>query len=147
MIIDHISNAKTYFPTVKNLDHALDFISGKAELPLGRYEFDGGFILSVEGDSVGIDTKDFESHQDYADVMWILNGTETINYFPTQLLDTVKEYEKVSDCSIHKGDVRSIVVTIPEGFFYVMLPGEGHKPCVHLDKQAHYRKYILKCRQ
>lgn len=147
MIIDQICNARSYVGTVKNLEHALDFLEKKEELPLGRYEFDGGFVLSVEGNSVDISKKDFEAHRDYADVMWILRGKETASYCPIALLDTVKDYDKASDCSTHTGVQKDLIFTIPEGFFYVMLPGEGHKPCIHLEQESSFRKYILKCKQ
>lgn len=147
MIVDKISNAVHYLPLVKNLDNALHFLQANPLLAAGRHEFEGGFVLVTEGTSLPIAEKEFEAHRNYADVMFVLGGSETVSYCPTEVLDTVKEYDAKADCSMHTGMGKDIIVTVPEGYFYIVMPGEGHKPCVHVNEPVFYQKYIIKCKQ
>lgn len=147
MIIDKIANLGIYTSVVKNLDHALAFMNEHPSLPMGKHPFDGGFIIVSEGTSLHISEKDFEAHRKYADVMVILEHDETVSYAPISGLSVVKAYDSEADCGMYSGDSRDITVTVPAGFFYAVMPDEGHKPAVHIDSPKPFRKYIVKCSQ
>lgn len=147
MIVDRITNAANYTGVVKNLDAALSFIGGNYDLPFGRHEFEGGAVIATEGASVHISKKDFEAHQQFADVMFILEHDETVSYRQVEELAVTKPYDSTADCAMYGGEGMDITVTVPKGYFYVMMPGEGHKPSVHLDTEKPFKKYIIKCRQ
>lgn len=148
MIIDSIENLGSYTSVVKNLDAALRFIDGNYDLPLGKQTFEGGAVMSVEGVSLHISQKDFEAHRSFADVMIVLDHEETVSYRRVDELAVKKEYDAEVDCAMYSGkEGDDIIVTVPKGYFYVMLPGEGHKPCVHTDAEKPFRKYIVKCKQ
>ncbi|WP_312641500.1 YhcH/YjgK/YiaL family protein [Hydrogenoanaerobacterium sp.] len=147
MIMDQISNANRYTSSVKNLANALRYLEGKGKLSEGRYEFDGGFLLAVSGETTPLESKDFEAHHEYADVMFVLEGGEEVSFCAVSELETVQEYNETEDCSFHRGSGKGCIVAVPAGMFYVMLPGEGHKPCIHTGQTGRYFKYIIKCRQ
>lgn len=147
MIIDKTSNLEQYTGTVKHLDQALAYLKNKADLPLGKYEFDGGFIISTEGVSEQVENKSFEVHRRYADVMVILGHDETVCFAPSEGLPVLKPFSEEEDCGLCGNTPDAFCFTIPAGYFYIMLPGEAHKPTVHIHSQKPYRKYIIKCLQ
>lgn len=147
MIIDRITNAKNYVGHVKHLANALDYISGNYDLEEGVYHFDGGRIIVAVGESQALSDKQHEVHRDYADVMLILEGSEIVGYAANEDMSIVQAYKQNEDIAFYEGKIEDILVTVPAGYFYIMMPGEGHKPCVHVDEAKSYRKYIIKCRQ
>lgn len=147
MIIDKFENAGNYVGVVKHLAEALQFIDGNYNLPLGRHPFEGGAVIATEGVSLPLSQKEFEAHRDFADVMMILEHDETVSYRSIEDLTPSKPYDKDGDCAMYTGTDKDIVVTVPRGHFYVMMPGEGHKPAIHLDGEKPFKKYIVKCSQ
>lgn len=147
MIIDKIENVAYYSGIVKNLDKALAFICGNYDLPLGRHEFEGGAVIASEGNSLHLNQKEFEGHKSFADVMLVLEYDETISYRSISDLTLTKPYNPDTDCVFYDGKELDIVVTVPKGYFYIMMPGEGHKPCIHIHEEKPYKKYIVKCDQ
>ena len=147
MIVDKISNAARYTGLIKNLDAALAFIGGNYDLPQGRHEFPGGAVIPAQGVTLHLGQKDFEAHQDYADVMFVLDHDETVSYRQVEERTLAKPYDPAGDIAFYTGQEMDIVVTVPKGYFYAVLPGEGHKPCIHLDAQKPFKKYIIKCMQ
>lgn len=148
MIIDKIENLCNYTTVVKNLAEAIDFIGGNYDLPTGRHEFAGGAVIPAEGTSAPLSEKDFEAHQNFADVMVILEHAETVSYRQTDELTVCQDYDPARDIAMYKGEGLDIVVTVPKGYFYIVMPGEGHKPGIHLQGDpAPFKKYIIKCRQ
>ncbi|MEG0017773.1 MAG: YhcH/YjgK/YiaL family protein [Hydrogenoanaerobacterium sp.] len=147
MIIDKISCAERYTGTIKNLSNALAFLVGKAELPEGRYEFNGGFIISTSGTTTPLLGKSFEAHKKYADVMFVLSGAEEVSFCDISSLNVAKPYDSDADVAFYDGENCDCVVNVQAGSFYALLPNEGHKPCSHTAKAASYKKYIIKCEQ
>lgn len=145
MIIDKITNLKNYLGLVKNLDNALALIDGQRTLADGVYPFEGGRIVSGAFTSAALETKDFEAHRQYADVMIILEGEETMSYIAFEDMKPTIEYDEEKDISFFEGE--DLIITIPAGYFYLVMPGEGHKPGVHLDRESSFRKYIVKLMQ
>lgn len=146
MIIDKIDRIEGYFGSVKNLANACSFINGHAELAEGRYEFEGGYIISTSGTTAALDGKDFEAHRRYADVMYIISGGEAVSFCDSSELEPLKEYSEKDDIAFYSGGT-DCIVHVSAGMFYAVLPGEGHKPTGHVEAPEAYRKYIIKCRQ
>lgn len=148
MIIDKICNLSNYTGVVKNLAAAIAFIGGNYNLPAGRHEFAGGAVIPAEGTSAPLSEKDFEAHQNFADIMVILDHNETMSYRQTDELTVCQDYDAAKDIAMYKGEGLDIVVTVPKGYFYIVMPGEGHKPGIHLQGgPTPIKKYIIKCRQ
>lgn len=145
MIIDKATNLKNYIGLVKNLDHALAFIDGNYDLPDGVHPFEGGRVVVGELTSTPLASKDFEAHRKYADVMIILEGEETVSYAAFEDMTTTTEFDPENDVGFFSGE--DITVTIPAGYFYIVMPGEGHKPGVHLGVESTFKKYIVKLLQ
>lgn len=145
MIIDKTTNLKNYIGLAKNLDNALNFIDGNYDLPDGTHPFEGGRVVVGEITSAPLASKDFEAHQNFADVMIILEGEETMSYTAFEDMTPTTEYNTVKDVAFFSGE--DITVTIPAGYFYLVMPGEGHKPAVHLEEESTFKKYIVKLQQ
>lgn len=146
MIVDKIENLPLYQGLVPTLSAAIAFIDGRYDLPAGRHEFPGGAVIATGGMSTPLSEKAFESHRVFTDVMVVLSGAESVSYRRIEDLSESAPYDPGSDCAFYNGEQKDIVVTVPAGYFYLVMPGEGHKPGIHIGTPAAYSKYILKCR-
>lgn len=145
MIIDKTTNLKNYNSLVKNLDRAVKFIEGNYDLAEGVYPFEGGRVVATELTSAPLVSKEFEAHRNFADVMIILEGEETVSYTAFEDMTPTTEYDAEKDVAFYTGE--DLTVSVPAGYFYIVMPGEGHKPGIHLDEESTVKKYIVKLEQ
>lgn len=145
MILDSLSRIERYFPLVPHLEQGFACFLRSRELPDGNYPFEGGVLILGGGETVPIEEKRLETHRAAADVMILLEGSECIGYCAQDRLGEAEEDLAPRDCVLHRQSEPDIAIRVPPGYFYVFLPGEGHKPGVHCDWPGTYRKAILKC--
>ena len=70
-----------------------------------------------------------ETHNDFADLQMLLDGSELIGYAPTAGLETLVPYQPEADYTLYAADptVTSLLPLKP-GNFAIFLPEEGHMP-------------------
>lgn len=145
VIFDSLSHIRRYFPLVPHLEQGFGCFLRSRDLPDGSYPFEGGVLILGSGETVPIEEKRPETHRTAADVMILLEGSECIGYCAEDRLGEVEEDLAPRDCRLHSQNEPDIAIRVPAGYFYVFLPGEGHKPGVHCGHPGIYRKAILKC--
>ncbi len=80
MIIDKTSNLELYKSLIPHLDVILNFAWTAAEKPVGTYPYPGGRIMIQEGETRALEGAEFESHKNFLDLQWILEGKEMMEY-------------------------------------------------------------------
>lgn len=80
MIIDKTSNLELYKSLIPHLDVILNFARTAAEKPVGTYPYPGGRIMIQEGETRALEGAEFESHKNFLDLQWILEGKEMMEY-------------------------------------------------------------------
>ncbi len=144
MILDQLEHAMFYKDMLPNLDQALKKLEELGEnAELGRYDFDGGYLMLQEGDTKAAETGDFEAHRDYIDVQVVLGGTEYVVWAPVGDLKLTEEYLKEKDRAMYSGHAR-YCIKITEGMFYALFPDDAHKACRDTGVKTHYRKAVIK---
>ena len=147
MIIDHIDNAHLYYGLGPRFERALRYL---AETDLvgtapERYDLedDDLFALVQEYQSKPRAEGFWEAHRQYADVQFVVSGTEQIGYAPIAALEA-GEYDEDKD--FLKLDGQGAFVEMGPGFFMILFPQDGHMPGLAIEAPAPVKKVVVKVR-
>ena len=147
MIYDHIKNIGLYKGLSDALDTALEFIAS-ADLPM-----DNGTTLLPHGvkaivseyETKPTDPKGYEAHIKYADVQFLLAGSEDIRCCPIELLEPVGEYDEAGDCRFYVAQPGSgFALRLGAGYFAVLFPDDGHMPGLAVGEPGAVKKVVVK---
>ena len=142
MIIDKTSNLELYKSLIPHLDVILNFARTAAEKPVGTYPYPGGRIMIQEGETRALEGAEFESHKNFLDLQWILEGKEMMEYANIHDLTETVPYNAEKDITFYKGFAKDYL-TITPGMFAIFFPQDGHAPGVTPDG---VKKVIVKVR-
>lgn len=147
MIYDSIENAWRYEGINSGIRLALDFMfqNRKATSLLdGTYELDPGKVRAyvVSKRLIYVEESNMEIHRKFIDIHYILKGAEWCG-FCSPLKGTDK-YNGEQDIEFQNvPDTNSLYIS--EGNFYLVWPGEPHRPLISGDgKLSSVRKIICK---
>lgn len=88
----------------------------------------------------------FESHQQYIDVQFILEGEEIIEVCDSSLLEISTPYNKEMDLIKYKDIKQSSCVRLSKGDVAIFYPEDAHMPCVCIDNCVKIIKTVVKVR-
>lgn len=145
MIVDQISYIWRYKGMSDNLDKAIGFIEKNdlKALPLGLTPIDGSNVYAKHFIYETTETPaHFENHVKYIDLQIALTGSEQI---ALALVDHLIEhsYDDVNDSADLTGPEENRV-SLKEGQFMLLFPGEAHIPKLMDNKKEQVNKLILK---
>lgn len=149
MIYDSIKNAHLYRGLNKSIDKVLEIAAGLTPegFETGRQEIDGKnlFINYVSYETKPKEVSSFEAHRLYADVMYMVEGSETIYVKPTPKLKNItKEYDPEIEALIADLDDDVTEVRLDAGMFCVLFPDDAHSPACICDEAMTVKKIIGK---
>lgn len=144
MIFDNIKNAETYFNLDEKIKKGLEFILNNdlKTFENGKYEIDGNKVVANIQE---YDTKqegDFEAHKKYIDIQYVISGVEKIGVEHISTLNSKTAYDEEKDLQFFDG--KGSFVVVPEGYFTIFYPQDGHKPCITNETQTHNKKVVIK---
>jgi YhcH/YjgK/YiaL family protein len=118
------------------------FIPGETEIR-GR----DLFLRAMEYATKSAQDNRFETHRVYADVQYIVKGTEIMQAVPSCYLKPLSEYDQSGDYQFFTAHQGISDIVVPQGWFAVFFPGEAHRPCCHYGGQpGEVRKFVFKIR-
>ncbi len=86
----------------------------------------------------------FESHQQYIDVQFILEGEEIIEVCDNSLLELTMPYNQEMDLIKYKDTKQSSLIRLQKGDVAVFYPKDAHMPCVSTGKTVKVVKTVVK---
>ncbi len=86
----------------------------------------------------------FESHRNYIDVQFILDGEEIIEVCDTANLVENFSYDKNMDLIKYDDNKNSSIVKLKKGDIAIFYPEDGHMPCVKLRDSVKVVKTVVK---
>ena len=147
MIYDHIKNIGLYKGLSPALDVALDFIAG-ARLPMdiGTTLLPHGVKAIVsEYETKERNPKGYEAHLKYADVQFLLAGSEHLRCCPLPLLTPATDYDEASDCRFYVDQPGSgFALRLGSGYFAVVFPDDAHMPQLAVGEPEWVKKVVVK---
>ena len=146
MIFDTIDNLSTYRGISKNLDTAIDYLLSTdfGEVIDGKYEIDGREVhvnISTYETKVEQDAKT-ETHDNYIDVQYIVEGEECMKYAPRTECANLTEYNVDKDVEFYTCQNMTEIV-VGAGKYAIFFPQDAHKPAYHYQKTK-VRKVLVK---
>lgn len=147
MVIDQLSNAKSYYHLGEKIKRALQFLeeTNLASLENGKEIIDGENIFAMIQE---YETKDpanekLESHRKYIDVQYVVKGEEKMGHAllkeqaPSRLYNPEDDYMLFDESP----DFFSV---IKEGMFTIFYPTDLHMPCIQHNQSSVVKKIVIK---
>ena len=146
MVYDFIENAELYEGLDEGIAQGLIALEDMdiAGLAPGKYETQAeGVTLSVQAyDSKLPENARLEAHRRYIDIQYIVSGCEKIGILPLNLAGKETEANEKNDIWFYEG--KGDEITLREGQFMIIYPGECHAPGIAVDSPAPVKKVIVK---
>jgi len=86
----------------------------------------------------------FESHRQYIDVQFILEGEEVIEVANSDELTIDMEYDNDMDLIKYKSTPNSSIIKLKKGDVAIFYPEDAHMPCVKLESTTKVVKTVVK---
>ncbi len=149
MIKDSVSNAGLYRSISYRMARALDYLGsvnaqGFAEEPV---KIDGQDVYAMHQlyTTKGPDGRLYESHREYVDVQFVLEGSETIRVVDVGGLTVATEYNPENDAALY--DLADGTdVKLESGDFVVLFPHDAHVPQLTSSEPSDVKKIVVKVR-
>ena len=149
MIIDNLLNAKKYYHVHKNFKSAFEAIEKFAaeNAADGKYVLDGdNLYASVQTYNSKLkETRDFEYHNKYIDIQYIISGDEEICIANLNGTQSSIDFNEQRDVGYVKMPKHYNTAHLTDGYYAVMFPDEAHLPgCATDDAVQEIRKIVVK---
>lgn len=148
MILDKLENLCLYSAIIPDCSAIFAFLTNPAaaQLAEGRYDIPGtsSYILVQHVATEPADVRRFESHQRYADIQILREGSEVMQWTPVEKLTPAGDYNPEKDVRHYKNAEACSDVRVGAGEFALFLPGDGHKPLCADGQPAAVRKFVVK---
>ncbi len=119
-----------------------------SSLPINAFEKvdldENNFALEQVYNSKNREDCFFESHRQYIDVQFILEGEEIIEVTNINNLTIDFEYNNEMDLLKYKSTSNSSIIKLKKGDIAIFYPEDAHMPCVKLDKSIKVVKTVVK---
>lgn len=143
MIVCPWSNISKYAPLIPGLEEAMEAVSAITDWTPRTIPLSGSNkILVQQLTSKDAATQLIETHRNYLDIQYIVEGEEVVGWAPTETLTPAEEYNPAKDKQMYSGHVD--FMRIGAGYCYVVWPEDAHMPGVHLTEPTSIRKLVLK---
>lgn len=146
MIIDKLSNYKTYAGVSKRIAKAFEYLSKTdlKSLAVGKYEIEGAEVYASvsEYNSKEEGKGKWEAHEKYIDIQYIIEGAEQMGYANISKFKANVEYNPVKD--IVFGTAEGELVTVNKGMFAIFFPQDAHMPSMAIGESKPVKKIVVK---
>ena len=88
------------------------------------------------------DDANYEAHRKYADIQYIISGSEKIGVTDYKTCSTVIAYDEANDIEFLSGTGNDVV--LKEGEFVILYPEDAHKPSISINESTQVRKAVVK---
>ncbi|MFT3985112.1 MAG: YhcH/YjgK/YiaL family protein [Lachnospiraceae bacterium] len=144
MIIDYVERFQSYQRSVPELWDAVKFVERvkKENLKEGRYSLGKNFALVQTGNTKSFAEGRFETHKEYLDIQFLLEGNEILEYVDAAELSEAEPYNRDIDITWLSG--HGARIPVKPGMFYILYPTDGHKPGCCDGESGYYKKVVVK---
>lgn len=146
MIFDSIENAKLYYGIGERFAKAFEFLKNEdlENLPIEKIEIDGENIFALPQKYLTKNENEgkWESHRKYADIQYIVSGSENIGFVLEDYLEDLEAYDEEKDVEFFSGE--GDYIQINDGEFAVFFPDDAHKPGLKVGEQEEIHKIVIK---
>ena len=149
MIYGNIESSQRYYGLHPDFEEIFEFFKGlSSENLCDGFEKENFRIVVKKDFTKTSDVKNngeeklSEAHKEYIDIHYCISGSEGFGFSNVALLDTVSEYNKDEDCSLHSGKTNKLIMR--KGEFCIVYPEDAHIPLLCGDCESGVIKAIAK---
>ena len=148
MIFTSLANAAANDLSTERYRKALEFLARPdlADLEPGRHDIMGDEVFAnvQELTTVPAGEKNYEAHRRYADIHYVISGTELIGVAPVAECAPVGEFSEADDFGLYTPGGREAWATLTPGDLVVTPPCDAHKPGCCPGEPAPLKKICVK---
>jgi len=131
MIFDRIENLFRH--ELPQADAVVSFLRANnvLKIPVGEIEINGRelFVRPSEYETKKPEEGKFETHRVYADLQFVVQGSEIMQTAPADVLEPLTEYDPKGDYQFFKASRDIASHLVHAGEFAIFWPNEAHRPC------------------
>ncbi|MCC6695815.1 MAG: YhcH/YjgK/YiaL family protein [Candidatus Hydrogenedentes bacterium] len=145
MILDVLKNWRQYTWVNTRFNAGFEYLDAlDPAVADGTYEIQGRdlYCMLQSFDTTPVEGHEFEAHREYADIQYVLEGTESILWAPREGLALTKPY--TPDIEFFSLTPAPTDLVLSPGQFAVFMPDDAHAPCVAYKTPCRVRKAVLK---
>lgn len=149
MIFESLDNLQRYKGLNKEINRILEIFkkSNASSFTVGRKDIDGDLLYMnfAEYETKSTENAKFEAHRKYIDVMYMIEGSETIYVKNVKKLKRITdEYNPETDALLADFEENSTKVLMQEGDVAIFFPQDAHAPGCIADHRQKVKKIIGK---
>ena len=146
MVSDQIKNAKLYYSLGERIKKGLQYLENTdfSSVETGKYEIDGKniFVMISEYNSKSLNDAKPESHKNYIDIQFIIEGKEHMGYVPLNGQNESTPYNPEKDVAFYQCETS--LIEYNAGVFAIFFPEDIHQPGVGISKSEPVKKAVVK---
>lgn len=117
------------------------------EMELGKHVINDDFFLLVQAyDSKEPDAARFESHKNYVDIQYVVEGKESIEIAPVTVMEVSEAYIPERDVEFYEDKEDAAKFVLTTGGYAILYPADAHKPGVRVGASVPVKKMVGKVR-
>jgi biofilm protein TabA len=129
-------------------DKAFKFLSDAniKNIAPGKYTIDGDNVYAIitNGPNKQFANTKWESHRNYIDLQYIIEGKEKMGVAPLESAIVTKPYDQAKDAAHYTAEGNYFIATPKE--FFLFFPSDAHRPNILVAGYDTLRKVVIKIR-
>lgn len=116
-------------------------------LETGIHRIEGSDLFAIVQEYVTLEESEtrYEAHRRYADIQYVIAGSERIGIVPLEDTIEVTRYDEEKDLVFLEAP-SDVYHSATAEHFFVFLPSDAHRPCVMIKERGKVRKIVVKVR-
>lgn len=146
MIKDKLYNAENYYRLSDNLKIGFEWLKNTnlEKIEDGKYLIEGEQVYANVQTYETKSTAPYESHRNYIDIQYMVNGAEKIGVVDYKNCVTEEAYDEKRDIEFLDFEGEDEYCSLKEGEFVVLYPNDAHKPSIDLGGKRVVKKVVVK---
>ena len=133
----------------EKISEALDFMKNVKfdEMELGRHDINEDFFLLIQKyNSKEASEMRFESHKNYVDIQYVVEGKESIGIAAVSAMKVSEAYVPERDVEFYEEPEMAAEFVLTDGSYAILYPADAHKPGVRVGESVPVKKMVGKVR-
>lgn len=147
MILDNIKNLEKYEKIHEQIKNIVNFLENFDEDKFedGRVDINENLFSFFQSyQTVKAYNKEFEVHEKYIDLQYLVDSNERIDFAPKKSYTKNFEIDKEGDFFLTNEIENYSILNLKPGDFAIFFPGEFHKPGCALENPSSAKKIVFK---
>lgn len=117
------------------------------EMEVGKHVINDDFFLLIQKyDSKEPDAGRFESHKNYVDIQYVVEGKESIGIAAVTAMKVSEAYIPERDVEFYEEPEEAAEFILTAGGYAILYPADAHKPGIRVGESVPVKKMVGKVR-